>query len=109
MDSESEESMTEKNEAGADTQPTADQLDMSVEAMELAQRFDRIELGIDGNAAFALLGEDIQSGEVEFVQFEGESVNAELIAAKRALNKLRARLGRPELSYFFGRSHPYGN
>ena len=29
---------------------------------------ERAELGIDGNAGFALLGDDLQSGEAEFVE-----------------------------------------
>lgn len=92
---------------------------------------ERAELGIDGNCGFALLGENIQDGEAEFVeiapvvvepyyantrheQFTGErhnqlSLSAKLRAAKQALVKLRERLGKPELSYFFGRSHPYGD
>jgi hypothetical protein len=69
----------------------------------------RIELGIDGRAAYALLGQDIQSGECEFVDIEGEGVEAELIAAKRALLKLRDRLGTPDAQFYFGNSHPYGN
>lgn len=92
---------------------------------------ERAELGIDGNCGFALLGENIQEGEAEFVeitpvvvepyyantrheQFTGErhnqlSLSAKLRAAKQALEKLRARLNRPDLSYYFGPSHPYGN
>lgn len=69
----------------------------------------RIELGIDGRAAYALLGQDIQSGECEFVDIDGEGVDAELIAAKRALLKLRERLGMPDAPFYFGNSHPYGN
>lgn len=91
---------------------------------------DRAELGIDGNCGFALLGPDLQEGEAEFVeiesvtvppdiaatrheQFTHEELNnlefcAKLRAAKRALKKLRERLGRPDLSYYFGDSHPYG-
>lgn len=68
----------------------------------------RIELGIDGDHAFALLGEDIQSGEVEFVKLRGDDLSHKLIACKKAASLLRARLGRPELSYVFGPSHPYG-
>jgi hypothetical protein len=30
--------------------------------------YDRAELGVDGNAAFALLGENIQEGDTEFVE-----------------------------------------
>jgi hypothetical protein len=92
---------------------------------------ERAELGIDGNCGFALLGADLQEGEAEFVKIEPVTVppeiaatrheqftneerlrrehSARLRAAKAALEKLRLRLGRPELSYYFGRSHPYGD
>lgn len=92
---------------------------------------ERAELGIDGNCGFALLGENIQEGEAEFCeieavtvprdvaltrheQFTGEyelqlQLGAKLRAAKAALVKLRERLGKPDLGYYFGRSHPYGN
>lgn len=91
---------------------------------------ERAELGIDGNCGFALLGPDIQEGEAEFVEirsvdeskipggrhewFTGEvrslhTQGAKLAACKQALEKLRTRLNRPELSYYFGPSHPYGN
>lgn len=69
----------------------------------------RIELGIDGNAAFALLGEDIQSGEAEFVTVEGDGWQAEYVASKKALRKLRERLGNLNHPYYFGKSHPYGS
>jgi hypothetical protein len=63
------------------------------------------ELGIDGNAAYALLGPNLHEGEAEFVQVEqGDELlsSAEMRAAKQALAKLRARLGQPELSYYLG-------
>ena len=70
--------------------------------------YDRAELGLDGNAAFALLGEDIQSGEAEFVTVENpENAQEVRSAAYRALANLRVRLEQPNLSYFIGRSHPY--
>lgn len=91
---------------------------------------ERAELGIDGNCGFALLGPDLQEGEAEFVEIEPVTVppaitetrheqftcehrlglehSAKLRAAKSALQKLRDRLGRPDLSYYFGPSHPYG-
>ena len=66
----------------------------------------RAELGIDGNAAYALLGPNIQVGEVEFMQVKQDSdeslFSAEMRAAKQALARLRARLGQPELSYYLG-------
>ncbi len=93
---------------------------------------DRAELGIDGNCGFALIGENLQEGEAEFVEipavdesllpktrterFIGEAYHAatmanKLWAAREAHIRLRARLGCPELSglYYFGISHPYGN
>lgn len=91
---------------------------------------ERAQLGIDGNCGFALLGENLQEGEAEFVEIEPVTVppaiaatrheqftqedrlarehGAKLRACKIALQKLRARLGRPDLSYYFGISHPYG-
>lgn len=91
---------------------------------------ERAQLGIDGNCGFALLGENLQEGESEFVEIEPVTVppaiahtrheqftgqermnlelGAKLRAAKRALQKLRDRLERPDLSYYFGESHPYG-
>jgi hypothetical protein len=70
----------------------------------------RAELGIDGNCGFALLGENIQDGEAEFVevvQMKDEPLHiAESRAATKAYNQLKARLGLPHLSYFIGTSHP---
>lgn len=68
----------------------------------------RVELGIDGDHAFALLGDDIQSGEVEFIWLPDQGLNTQLVFCKKAFRQLKARLNRPELSYFFGPSHPYG-
>lgn len=73
-------------------------------------KYDRAELGIDGNAGFALLGENIQEGECEFVTVEkgkDEPLHiAECRAATAAFNKLKDRLNRPSLSYYIGPSHP---
>ena len=77
----------------------------------------RAELGIDGNAAFALLGEDLQVGESEWVElppsFLGDgpchSVADEVRCAQEAFERLRDRLKRPDLRFYFGPSHPYGN
>lgn len=75
-------------------------------------RIDRATLGVDGNAAFALLGENIQEGECEFVVIEcGEPrwTTAWQTAASRAATKayrtLQARIGRP-ISYRLDPSHP---
>ncbi len=85
---------------------------------ELRDQFGRAELGIDGNAAFALLGPDLQEGEAEFVEIPDHLLNnqdqevqigATLTYPKLALKKLRERLNMPDLSYFFGKSHRYGN
>jgi len=71
---------------------------------------NRAELGVDGNCGFALLGENIQEGEAEFVEvvkLKDEPLHiAESRAATKAFNRLKERLGRPDLSYFIGSSHP---
>jgi hypothetical protein len=69
---------------------------------------NRAELGIDGNCGFALLGDNLQEGEAEFVEIPENSSSGKQWAAKQALLKLRERLGRPELPYYFGPSHPFG-
>ena len=83
---------------------------------------NRAELGIDGNCGYALLGRNIQEGEAEFVEIpiakpdcessfmrpKGDEA-AKLWACKEALSRLRIRLNMPNLSYYFDRSHPYGN
>ncbi len=75
---------------------------------------DRAMLGVDGNAGFALLGENLQEGEAEFSDITEASIEkfgfytAQRVAAHEALEKLRERLGRPDLNYWFGPSHPYG-
>ena len=82
----------------------------------------RAELGIDGNCGYALLGVNIQEGEAEFVEIPTAAADkdssfmrpkgddaAKLWACKEALRRLRARLGAPNISYYFGRSHPYGS
>lgn len=81
---------------------------------------ERAEIGIDGNAGFALLGDDLQSGEAEFVTIDlppdaskdpnryhkSEWVSAAKIAATAAYRALKARLGDREFSYYLGPSHP---
>lgn len=81
---------------------------------------DRAELGIDGNAGFALLGEDLQSGEAEFVEIDlpleaskdpnryhkSEWVKAAKIASTKAYRALKARLPDRQFSYYLGPSHP---
>lgn len=73
-------------------------------------QYDRAELGVDGNAGFALLGPDIQAGEVEFVAVEQTDEEllsiAESRAAGKAFRKLKERLNMPNLSYYIGSSHP---
>ena len=74
---------------------------------------NRAELGIDGNAAFALVGEDIQSGEAEFETIRGYTGgpmnNEQYKEAKKAINRafqrLKARYG-GDLHYYIGPSHP---
>jgi hypothetical protein len=85
-------------------------------AERLLADYGRAHLGIDGNCGFALLGPDIQEGEAEFVEIAPTREAAyhaplgdKLTACKSALQKLRDRLNLPNLSYYFGESHPYGN
>ncbi len=71
----------------------------------------KVQLGIDGNCGFALLGEDLQNGEAEFVEFQTSPEVADTIAAKRAacdqaFKNLKTRLNMPNLHPFFGPSHP---
>jgi hypothetical protein len=75
--------------------------------------FRRAELGVDGNCAFALLGENIQEGEAEFVEIENiadlspiDKARAERVASFRALDNLRSRLNDQDISYWLGPSHP---
>lgn len=62
----------------------------------------RAKIGIDGNAGYALLGEDIISGECEFVYVPKEHATHRALqwAAKQALVKLRARLKMPSLCWY---------
>ena len=71
---------------------------------------NRAELGIDGNCGFALLGEDLQVGEAEFVKVPPEDGirslhQRECWAATKAYTNLKKRLGIP-MSYYIGPSHP---
>lgn len=93
----------------SDTKPSFETKPIVGKERPVAQ-FDRAELGIDGNAGFALLGPNIQEGEAEFVEVPPEDGvrsqhDRECWAATQAFNKLKERLGRP-LSYFIGPSHP---
>jgi len=70
----------------------------------------RAELGIDGNAGFALVGPDLQEGEAEFVTVpEPDGIRSqhdlECWAATKAFRNLQARLDVP-ISYYIGPSHP---
>ena len=81
---------------------------------------DRAELGVDGNCGFALLGDDLQSGEAEFVEINlpleaskdlNRYRNAEWCreakrAATKAYRNLKARLPSRMFSYHLGRSYP---
>ena len=74
---------------------------------------DRALLRVDGDHAFALLGSDIQSGEVEFVKVESDAlvgtsewISAASAAATKAYRKLQARLNKPNMTYALDRSHP---
>jgi hypothetical protein len=81
---------------------------------------ERAELGVDGNAGFALLGDDLQVGEAEFVTIDlppeaskdpnryskSEWVKAAKIASTKAYRALKARLPDRQFSYYLGDSHP---
>lgn len=81
---------------------------------------ERAELGVDGNAGFALLGEDLQSGEAEFSEINlpvaaskdpnryhnSEWVREAKKAIWRAHQALKTRLAPREFSYYLGTSHP---
>lgn len=70
---------------------------------------ERALIGIDGNCGFALLGENLQEGEAEFVEVvkvpDEHIYKAEIRAAAKALRALEARLGRT-LNYALDSSHP---
>lgn len=58
--------------------------------------YERAEVGIDGNCGYALLGYNIQEGEVEFIQIEPSDdpfIDIYHRAWWYALLKLRTRLG----------------
>lgn len=81
---------------------------------ELLNKYGRAELGIDGNAAFALIG-DLPTGEAEFVEIvptlkemEQVSLSDKLRSCKQALFNLKQRLHLDVLPFYFGNSHPYG-
>lgn len=77
---------------------------------ELVEKYGRAQIGVDGTAAFALLGENLQEGECEFVDvLKSDTFPIEDLqrsAAFEALRRLRVRLNLPNLSYYLGESHP---
>ena len=73
---------------------------------------ERARLGMDGDAGFALVGDNLQDGEAEFETVRGTELNpdpnskgAKTQAISRAFRRLRIRLDRP-ISYFLDPSHP---
>lgn len=76
---------------------------------ELLVKYQRATLGVDGNAAYALLGPDLQEGESEFVTLPDKWTSIdEVRAARLALNRLKERLSIEHLPFIFDVSHPYG-
>lgn len=87
---------------------------------EVVPGLERAELGVDGNAGFALLGNDLQMGEAEFVVIDLPPEASKdpnryhhsewCAAAKRAANlayqKLKARTQPKAISYYLGPSYP---
>ena len=95
---------TEPERTNGAASGSSDELGANVD--KLLREFDRAELGVDGDCAFALLGSDIQSGECVFIKIPNfnkhTSWHQQVSCAKSALKILRDRLGKPELSYFLG-------
>lgn len=66
---------------------------------------DEATVGMDGNCGFALLGEDLVVGEAEFVEISQADIQslgneaAEERAWMAALDKLRTRLDKPEMTF----------
>jgi hypothetical protein len=95
-------------------------LDLGDELIWCADYEPRAELGVDGNAGFALLGPNLQEGDAEFVDIDlptersqdplrwndVEWLNAASLAASKAFRNLKARYPKQELSYFLSESHP---
>ena len=69
---------------------------------ELIDNYGRAELGVDGNCGYALLGEDIQIGECEFVEVtqKNPTQGNYQAAARLAFSRLRERLDLPELCWY---------
>ncbi|MCF4166377.1 hypothetical protein L2U69_12040 [Zavarzinia compransoris] len=70
----------------------------------------RVLLGIDGNCGFALLGANLQEGEVEFVEVPPADGSRSLAerqswAATQAYRRLQKRLDEQFL-YILDQSHP---
>lgn len=81
--------------------------------------FERAIIGVDGNCGFALLGEDLQIGECEFVEidsienadpyryYSADWLKKANLATRVALANLKTRLGIIDLSYALDSSHPF--
>ncbi len=74
---------------------------------------NRALLGVDGNCGFAVIGQNIQEGEVEFEVIDTSEprwTSAWHVASNLAINKsyqrLKKRLGLEHLSYELDPSHP---
>lgn len=69
---------------------------MCVRASDGNYVYERVEVGVDGDCGYALLGPNIQEGECEFVKIEASdnpTFNADRAAWGIALSRLRDRLG----------------
>jgi len=81
---------------------------------------ERAVIGVDGNCGFALLGENLQEGEVEFQMIalpldacrdpnryhKSEWCRAAKLAASAAYHVLKDRLKDRQISYALDPSHP---
>ena len=79
------------------------------EAVQAAPN-ERAVVGLDGNAGYSLLGDDLQVGESEFVTVNYDKNTAayicELRAIRQAHHNLETRLGR-RIPFHHGPGHPY--
>jgi hypothetical protein len=63
---------------------------------------ERAYLYVDGNAACAVLGQNIQVGECEFVRVNPSEADGERAACLRAYERLKARLPGRRFGFVFG-------
>jgi hypothetical protein len=66
-----------------------------------------IHIGIDGNCGYALCGDNLQTGQAEFVEIaDVKDTESQRAAAIEAFNKLRTRLEREDQTWVEDESLP---